>query len=532
MDDLKRLLENGVLGLYDRVEVTEIFACLPDKTVSNVFTIIVAENRQGEEIQGPSLINKDRVVLNKLNGWFFGVLKYTKNISDILLDIKELKEEGIWSASGEIQKLEDEIISQSPRFVPPDSFEEVPLNKVLKNNFWNGSHIVEFHNSTKNKVIPLLKSPELLQRLSEGIQKYIPISLASVSDRLGNFIVQIPVTILQARFQHSRQGNDLKLKIAFHPMAKQRKLRVNCEMEYDKIINGYGSYEVKDTDLIIPMSCDHGTHKGVVWDDEHNLILAATRPSSFISTVSFGMGIIENEPRVFKMKTNGAEDNIRVSVQHTQRNDVGEKNSNHDSWAQRRLYRDEKIRLAKQKKFIQYKPKAGDVEKEHQKAISDLRSLIGQYGEKGVWLWDPYLDAFDVLKTLFHCPHFGSDLRALTNLSTFKDKCESNDKAKGKNSQMIEQKEVFKNLDSNLYGIKFEFRARIGSLGWNFHDRFLIFPGTQEGVLAWSLGTSVNSLGKQHHILQQVDDGQLIADSFIELWEELDRPDNLIWKHQ
>lgn len=136
------------------------------------------------------------------------------------------------------------------------------------------------------------------------------------------------------------------------------------------------------------------------------------------------------------------------------------------------------------------------------------------------------------MKTLFYCPYFGSDLRALTNLSAFNDKCEPKEKAKGKNTLLVEQKKIFQNLDSNLYGIKFEFRARIGSSGWNFHDRFLIFPDTREGVLAWSLGTSVNSLGKQHHILQKIDDGQLIADSFIELWEQLDHEDNLIWKHQ
>ncbi|KPQ19870.1 VPA1262 family N-terminal domain-containing protein [Halomonas sp. HL-93] len=532
MDQLKKLLEYGVLGFYDRVEITEIFAHLPDKTICNIFTIIVAENRLDEKIASPKLINNKRLVVSKLKDWSFGILSYTKNINDILLNIKELKEEGSWSASGNMLKLEDQFQYQPPKFVPPDSFEEVPLNKVLKNNFWNGSHIVELQNSTKNKVIPFLESPELLQELSEKIQQYIPIALASLSDRLGNFLIQIPVTVIQAQFQHSKSENDLRLKIAFHPKAKNRKLRVNCEMEYDKIINGYGSYEIKGTDLVIPMDSDYGPHKGVVWDDEHNLILAATRPSSFVSTFSVEIGIIENEPRVFKIKNKDIEENIRINVRHTQRNDVGDKSYNHDGWVQKRLYRDEKTRLTKQKKFIQYKPKAGDVESEHQKAISDIKSLIVQYGEKGVWLWDPYLNANDILKTLFYCPYFGSDLRALTNLSAFNDKCETKEKAKGKNALLVEQKKIFQNLDSNFYGIKFEFRARIGSSGWNFHDRFLIFPDTREGVLAWSLGTSVNSLGKQHHILQKIDDGQLIADSFIELWEQLDHQDNLIWKHQ
>jgi hypothetical protein len=59
----------------------------------------------------------------------------------------------------------------------------------------------------------------------------------------------------------------------------------------------------------------------------------------------------------------------------------------------------------------------------------------------------------------------------------------------------------------------------------------LIFPATADrGALAWSLGTSVNSLGKQHHILQQVDDGQRIMDAFLDLWDRLNGPEHLIWK--
>lgn len=531
MNEIERLLGDGILGFYDQVEITEVFGSLPDKSIVNILTLIVAENRNGEKVCKPKLINKDRIVLNKLKGWNFGVLQYTKTIKDILQDIKKMEEEKNWSASGEKLSLEDDFLYCSSKFVPPDSFEEVPLNKVLKNNFWNGSHIIEWQNTSKKKITPLLESPTLLQELSEKLLEHTPISVASVSDRLGNFIIQIPVTILQARFQHSRSENDLKLNVAYHPLARPRKLRVNCDMEYDDIINGYASFEIIDTELIIPMAYDHGPHKGIVWDDENNLILAATRPSSFISTMSYGMHMVESEPRIFKINSKGGQENVRVSIQQTQRNTVGNKNSNQDSWTQKRLYRDEKIRLSRQKKFVQYKPRHGEIDKEHQKAISDIKLLINQYGENGVWLWDPYLDATDVLKTLFYCPFYGADLRALTNLSTFNDKAEPEEAPAGKNAQLLNQKRIFDELDSNLFGIKFEFRARIGNAGWNFHDRFLIFPNIQQGVLAWSLGTSVNSLGKQHHILQQVDDGQLIADSFMELWDQLDHPDNLIWKY-
>jgi hypothetical protein len=40
----------------------------------------------------------------------------------------------------------------------------------------------------------------------------------------------------------------------------------------------------------------------------------------------------------------------------------------------------------------------------------------------------------------------------------------------------------------------------------------------------------VNSLGIQHHILQETSNAQLIAQAFTELWDALDYPDCRIWK--
>lgn len=46
----------------------------------------------------------------------------------------------------------------------------------------------------------------------------------------------------------------------------------------------------------------------------------------------------------------------------------------------------------------------------------------------------------------------------------------------------------------------------------------------------WSIGTSINSLGKKHHIIQSVEHPQIIVDAFEELWDELDSEECLVWK--
>ena len=66
----------------------------------------------------------------------------------------------------------------------------------------------------------------------------------------------------------------------------------------------------------------------------------------------------------------------------------------------------------------------------------------------------------------------------------------------------------------------------------DFHDRFIIFPRNQDNpARAWSLGTSVNSLGTNHHIIQEVEDGQIIADVFEEMWNQsIVNEENIIWE--
>ncbi len=214
------------------------------------------------------------------------------------------------------------------------------------------------------------------------------------------------------------------------------------------------------------------------------------------------------------------------------------------------MYREETDRLLAERRFVQYKPEPG--QQLHEKALDDVRYIVNQHGEEGVWLWDPYLSAEDVISTLFYCRFLGSELRALTagyipptegQPARKRQRCFEQLRAwirelfaqaeslPSPNAQFAaEQRATLTDIKSNMRGLHLEFRMRTGSAGWGFHDRFLIFPAADRAALAWSLGTSINSLGIQHHILQRVDDGQRVMDAFVELWDALDQPEHLIWK--
>ena len=54
----------------------------------------------------------------------------------------------------------------------------------------------------------------------------------------------------------------------------------------------------------------------------------------------------------------------------------------------------------------------------------------------------------------------------------------------------------------------------------------------QEKPKVWSIGTSFNSLGNSHHIIQEVRHPQMIVDAFEELWDSLSDETCLVWRKE
>jgi hypothetical protein len=373
--EIARLLTSGMLGFYTHFEATEIFAVRDDERVPfNIFSILVAEEHEGDATKEPHFLS-DRIRLNKLKGWAFGIQRCMRPIVGLLPAFEHFQRTKEWQPSGKPLRV-GPLVPVSTQFAPADSTESAPWNNVLKNNFWSGSHLVEWVDPEKTAVQVLFDDPPRLQELSEAVQRQVPIRLASLSDRLGNVVVQVPGDVLVASFTKAHNG-DAIVNVRWHPKATPRPLQASCEMQFD----------------------------------------------------------------------NGA--NLRA--------------------------------LTAGGEYA-----AGSIPKP---TLASLRRQFGEWLRQSFWVPPPQ-------------PTFAEKQRA-----------------------------VFQAANSNFRGLRLEYRIRAGSAGWPFHDRFLIFPGNEDGsARAWSLGTSVNSLGKRHHILQEVDDGQLVMDAFNRLWDELDQPEHLVWK--
>lgn len=552
-EELTRLLAPGVLGFFTHFEATEVFASAPGQpTALNVFSIFVAEERLVEGSTEPEYLTSKPIRLKSLDGWSFGIKRYLKPVAELAPLFRNIGSQD-WRPAGQLLRL-GELVPVPTQFIAPDLATPIPLNRVLKNNFWSGSHVLEWADPNKTPLKPLLDEPRRLKDLSDAVRPLVPFGLASLSDRLGNLIVQLPVTILVARFGHLQASGDMLLTVQWHPKATQRPLRTSCTLRYDGAISATMSASAAAPQTVLPMADGPGAYWGTVWDDEHRILLGASEDFSFIASAEMAVRIADPEPRVFFLRDeSGAAQQIRVPLMNPPIKSLVGKPvaSPAGQWTSRRVYREETDRLAAELRFVQYLPDPGNQRATRTKALRDIRLLINRHGEESVWLWDPFLSAEDVLNTLFYCGFIGSDLRALSGGSVpLADRtpppyrpaanpiCAWVSRWLGdrkvalppRPSFAATQRAKIEEANSNLRGLRLEYRVKTASSGWDFHDRFLIFPRTDGGTLAWSLGTSINSLGKRHHILQRVDDGERIRDAFLDLWDELDQTENLIWK--
>lgn len=523
LERFRGLVQLGIVGNFTHCEITEVFATVEGRSgPQNVFTLAVMQEK---DISAPSgLLNPKRLSLPGLTGWSFGISRTVMTVSDFEASLTAFDATGNWCPSG--KTLQTGALRQAtPQFVPADQSAWIPLNKVLKNNFWSGSHVLEWANPEKDLFNPFFKKANLLQKLSEILRCFVPVDLATVSDRLGNILVQIPVTLLVASCGADRDDFTYHIQVAWRPGAVRRALRATIAAEYDGTVTGLASALVESEPVTLSLPNGMEEPKMFLLDEEHNVLAGATGGLRWIRQIGLTSHLVSrSEPRTFSyFGRSGQILSPRVTLAGTKNETlIGEPRTDpNGGFTRKRLYRYDTERVQAERLFQQYGLLGSNPTAERARAIADLHNLIARHGEEGAWLWDPYLDAVDVIETLFHSPHGGADLRALSDGAGRKSLTVS--------AYMQEQKRVLDAVTGNLLGLRLEFRIPYKVRSASFHDRFLIFPKSEGGDLAWSLGTSVNSLGGAHHILQRVDEGQRVSDAFQALWDRMG-PVQLVWK--
>lgn len=542
---LDKLLTPNLIGTYRSFEVTEIVGFHEKGPPTNFLSLLVAEPGLPAEMPSKPFINEKPIRLPTTK-WQFGISRLRVSPDQLNQSLRHLQATGEWKLTSTPLKV-GKLTAVPPQFVPADTHLSHPWNGVLKNNFFDGSHVLELFDSEKIDHRFLLTEPRLLGALAELVRQYVPMGIDGLSDRIGNVLIQLPVTVAVTKFGGHKDGN-FAFEPKWHSDVTARPLRVSWEVYEDATIENFSSVAVSAGAANLPVHSKRMGARYIVWDDANGVILGASAQSAFFGG-PFSVTSHTINPKTREFLKPPADGCAAEPFSLLLRDDplppaAGASSNPREPWRSERIFRESLHALHARKEFVQYKGSTGTGRVE---ALADIQWLMAKHGRSGVWLWDPYLAANDVLSTLFLCPWPGADLRGLSDGKTPKvckhcgkrpdelhssahHECTGKQEATERPPWRLEQRNILEESKGNCQGLKLEFRVREGGLGWPFHDRFLIFPAASGGAMAWSLGTSVNSLGKQHHILQKVPDGELIRAAFLDLWNLLEDSKYLIWK--
>ena len=541
MLDIKEFLKPSVLGYYKRCEVTQIsFYKGNHEDESNLLTLFVFDE---ENFQGRNEIfltgNKNKITS-----------KYKLCIKRFYLSIEESIElfnclnQGVSKTSS----LKEYIFNNNPLKLLPQQFittnKDIRFNKILKNNFNSGSYIFEFFDEEKDfELLFGLNKSGRLKKISKMIGEVVPIDLLSCTDCLGNYIFQLPITILNVHTKKNK--NILGIDFYWHNNLINE-VKPNCLINiYSKVDNNY-LFDIfeeynKENHQKINILPSGKNYVIKIWNNDLKILLYEMNSRYFEKfRVSVSMGECER-----KFIEDNEESEVTIMSNPKLSDDISYLNYRNDA-----MYKKNLKELEDNLKFNTYM--------QNENALEDIKTLINKYGKNGVNIIDPYLEPNDLIRTVLHLKFYDAPIKAITSLKNsfnellimkemleqlpnqnivqnFKNVLnEKIEKEKKSNLECIE--DYKKELDEkiiNQCGLNLEFRAQFDRYGQPFHDRFLIFPGDDEKLLepiVFSLGTSLNAFGKHFHILQEVSHPQHVADVFDKLWRILQQKEECrIW---
>lgn len=489
---IKELIKPEVLGFYKSCEAVQIY--LIDKRGNrkkniNVYTIFTFEEKEYVELDREHLSSRKRIdddFVLCFDKHYFSLDKAIDIFSK--LSKSEFEEDYIVLKGSSLRLL-------SKQYVPPG--EKNRLNDILKNNFFSGSYIFEFFEEEKSNFDYFKNDAEKYEKLVNRIKEVLPLDFSLNDDRLGNYIFQLPIQIFNLNYHANDNFDGFYIDFEWN---NQLNTIPKCtitniiKIEDNFLSNNIVEYDGSETQFIDTGPLDKLSNS-LIWRKNPNLLIYSHYPR-FLRRIYVTIGG-EDKANFIKEKPKNYLDIIYNTI-----------NKNH----QLKLQENQTSLLSTNN---------------HKRGMTFIQELIKNYGQKEVYIIDPYLSYIELLK-LFNPINPGNvKIKAITSKKVLSNFNSSN---KISLEEFIEINRYNINLHNNNFKINMEFI--ITDNNEKLHDRFLIFPKTgqtRDNIKVYSLGTSLNSIDKNIHLIQEVINVNEILELFKEIWSEFDEPKYKIW---
>ncbi|GHV71298.1 hypothetical protein AGMMS49928_22480 [Spirochaetia bacterium] len=539
--DFDLLSKPGIVGDYKECELTHIY--LIEKDTNNLlhYYAVLSYEEYLEQKCKEKYLTETPIVINK---------RYKLGIQQTRISLNESRDVFTLLCQNKLA-IDNTIFSLPQKFtIFPKThipslwgYESALLSKILKPNFFGNNYIIEYF-SNQYPFQKILNEKDI-NKINVEIKEIINIDLNSVIDRIGSFIFQFPITLVQANAKPSDDWCNAELSVkTYSPFFQKNNITSIIRTNFDDVITGYNTFDGICHDQKIDLG-DSRDFELIITNRENKLIYHHSK-GNFIRNINFGgnIGTHNSEPRTFKTSDSGE---VSVDLFHNTFSAGRESTSDYSERIQKRIRYNELLKMNNQFKLFN---------EQRQEALIYVRELIESHsGESSeIWMLDPYLQSQDILDTLYYLNLYDVKLKCITSykksrlLSNPSDKpntiisclkklmfrfSKKNRKNKDRylfEKYKIEQKKYILDNSNNL-GISLDFRITHDNTGFDFHDRFLFFlPKEIDSLpIVYSLGTSVNSLGKSHHIIQRLPDPRKLVATFEDLWNILtDKTDCII----
>ena len=555
-NDLDLLTQSGKFGFYKFGEVIQII--LIDKKSNaawNYFTNITFSS-EATEREETKFVTKH---LEKVNKQFqLGIAKYTLTIEQFKKLYREAIDEQKWNYVDSIIDSSvqlDNVFPTRKKFIPeydPRGAKyhlSVPIEEFLYgSNYLGNYYIIELF-STK-EYIHEFTSKEDCEKIQCIIRACgLNYQLNQLTDRIGNIVCKFKQEIVQysplclnnscVGFQFSL-SNKIKLEKYIGVCIKEENDKLIYKNELSKLALKPGDTKEVEAE---PNNCKITIS---LTDLETGLLVFSyvgdySVKSNYFSEISLPYDLSSSlkQNRVFKID----EQEIKISLNGFEKGgtkffskeiyDVGMRQENYKN-----------LFLESKHYFHSYE------HNEHDQALCDVRDILNHqifWDLQEIWLIDPYLAPKDILSTAMYCKKPNICIKCLTDLHNLKrnstnENVELDSDASNTSNEEHEQNICNNTNIKNEYhaeleeaipldtDVKLEYRTINKNNGSSFHDRYLILKYQFNRTRVWSLGTSINSLGRQHHIIQIVEYPELIAELFKKFWDKSEGASYLIYK--
>jgi len=513
--DFANLLQPGKIAFYKSCEVTHFFLHHQEsQECTNYFTLFTFEEKECEDDAKKLLFSKmhriDRTL--SLGAWQkrISIEKATQCFSGI--QNHKLDIDGVRNISPELVLLPKTFV---PRRYDGKNF----ITKALKTNIWCGSYIIEFFDERKDFNFRGNQRNKL-DKINAKIKDVLDIDLASAYDRIGNIIFQFPVTLLNLHVHPTKDGTAISIQSRQHPsLTEDRNYFIQVQTYFDNCITGSSCKRLSNLDFEYEATIgdDHDVHVSL-FDCDNDLLLFDEQKINFLKSVSTNFGIIDSgEPRKIPQRDGSFKEIQTIQSMESNVGIIYSANS-YQNRIRERFSNDEIIEQSGDYRIF----KAN----QSNEALTFLRDKLKRSDIKEICLWDPYLNAQDIMDVLYYEPT-GLFFRCISCVAKANSICKEDNtegcaELEGLNRFRVQSRNIFK--QSNNKNVHLKFLAQHGHHGWKFHDRFMILVPKDPTRLpeAYSLGISVNQLGMSHHIIQKITNPKAILSNFDELWQELD----------